>query len=536
MIILRVEQRIYKNAYYQGTMSDDNAACILAILDETVMPSLKDCIYNMTEEQLQELKALYEGYEAKNGSVRGMQDTFDYSKIVRGELRDEQTIGTAFMFYSGSCLLGDEVGLGKTVETAALCNLVKAMNEKQGKRFSFCFLTEKASVEQIRDKMMKFTGQFVAVLPSGEQPVVDAYINANLECQNYSIVGTHALLNNNDFILYCARHPFDVFIIDESALLKNNTNHTYKNAKAILSKHNRRILLNATPLENNVREFYNQLILLDDGFMPTVGNFEANYCRKEKQGHNFVVVGTKNEGLFRQAIKLRYLARTRKDLGAKYEDNTCTTYIVEPCRVQRELLKRSSLYQMIFDYPPDVDINIKPDLENIPKAKITLEILNKIKQRDKLEKTFIYCNYVHCQERLKEILEEHGYKSVILNGKTRAKEKAKIIEEFNNGLYDVMITNVKRGLDLNICNNCIMYTIDPNPQKMVQAEGRMTRDFDVCYKHLYLIAIKGREENNLNTALKNRVDMADNLTNTGNSMVMDAIRKSSGTRVYIKSD
>lgn len=532
---MRVEQKLYKNAYYQGTMSDDNAACILEILKETSMPALKNCIVNMTPEQMQELKDLYTNWEKEHGSVADIEDTFDYSKIAQGELRDEQTIGTAFMFYAGSCLLGDEVGLGKTVETAGLCNLVEAMNKKLGKPFSFCFLAEKASVEQIRNKMMQFTGHYIGVLENGEQKTVDAWIQANKDGQNYSIVGTHALLNNNDFLLYSVRHPFTIFIIDESALLKNNSSLVYKNAKAILSKQERKILLNATPLEKAVREFYNQLSLLDTGYMPTVAKFEADFCKKTKKGHGFEICGTKNEALFRQAVTLRYLARTRQLLGAKYEENTCTTYIVEPCHAQRELMRRSSLYQMIYDYPPDVDLRVESKIENIPKMRVCLEILKKIRERNPEEKTFVYCNYVNCQAKLAEVLEENGFKAVILNGKTKAKEKVKILDDFNNNkIYDVIITNVKRGLDLNICSNCIMYTIDHNPQKMVQAEGRMTRDFDVCYKNLYMIVMEGREAKTLDTSLKERVSMADNLTVTGNSMVMDAIR-SNDKRIYIKT-
>lgn len=532
----------YKNAYYQGSMSDDNAACILAILEETSMPAITHCITDMTAIQIDKLIRLYEAWEEAHGTVENICDTFPYNEVKAGELRPEQTIGVAFMYYAGSALLGDEVGLGKTVETAGLCNLVRATKEKMGLPFRFCFLAEQASVEQIRRKMVQFTGRYVGLLESGEQTVVERFVAANPNGANYSIVGTHALLNNNDFILYSARHPFDVFIIDESSILKNKANNgkrnkTYANAKAILSRQERKILLNATPLEKAVREFYNQLALLDPKYMPTVERFESDFCKKERVGHSYKVTGTKNEGLFKQAVKLRYLARTRKLLGAKYEENTATTYIVEMNGVQRDLMRRSSLYQMICDYPPDVDLTIEPLLDNIPKIKVTLAILQKIRERDPNEKTFIYCHYVNCQQTMAKILEERGFRCVILNGRTKAKERAKIINDFESGdMYDVVITNVKKSLDLNICSNCIMYTIDHNPQKMVQAEGRMTRDFDVCGKHLYMIVMKGKEESSLNTVLKDRVSMTDGLTVTGNSMVMDAIRGGTSRQEIVDID
>lgn len=532
----RVEQRLYRNAYYQGTMSDDNAACILQVIQSEKFPALMNCIWELTDAQVTDLISIYETWEAEHGSIENIIDTFDYTKIVKGELRDYQTIGTAFMFYAGSALLGDEVGLGKTVEVAGLCNLVRALHKRKNKPFSFCFLTEKTPAGQIREKLVKFTGSFVGLLPNGEAETVENWVNANKNGQNYSIVGTHALLNNSDFILYCVRHPFSIFIIDESALLKNKNNATYTNAAAILSKQDRKILLNATPLEKAVREFYNQLALLDKGYMPTVQKFEADFCKKRKQGHGFEIYGTKNEALFQQAVSLRYLARTRKMLGAEYEDNDYGVYIIEMCRIQRELMRRSSLYQMIYDFPPMVDFNVEKTLDNIPKARVTISLLQEMKKKNADDKALVYCHYVEAQQYLIEALEANGLRCAIINGKTKEKERAKIINAFNNeNAYDVIITNVKRGLDLNICKVCIMYTLDTNPQKMVQVEGRMTRDFDVCCKRMYLLAMSGREEKALETSLKDRVSMADNMTTQGNSMVMSAIR-SNENRVYVATN
>ena len=44
--------------------------------------------------------------------------------------------------------------------------------------FRFCFLTEKTSINQIRNKMIQFTGQYVGMLESGEQAIVKRYIKS----------------------------------------------------------------------------------------------------------------------------------------------------------------------------------------------------------------------------------------------------------------------------------------------------------------------------------------------------------------------
>ena len=101
----------------------------------------------------------------------------------------------------------------------------------------------------------------------------------------------------------------------------------------------------------------------------------------------------------------------------------------------------------------------------------------------------------------------------------------------NNG-YDVLITNIQRGLDLNNCDNCILYTIDPNPQKMVQFEGRMTRDFNVKYKSLYLLVCMGKEKKFVEETLKLRVDAAEDFAIQGKSMTVAALQKRENIEMY----
>lgn len=516
----RVEPNIYKNTFYKGTMTDDAAECILSLRDEKSLPAIRNSIYLLADYQVTELINAAEGYLAENGNLIGFNFVPD-KPYERGALRDEQTIGAAFLFFAGSALLGDEVGLGKTVETAALCNLVENVEVQAGRKFSFCFLTENTIVPQIWQKMIKFTGKYCSMLPDALKDHVDEWVRQNENGQVTSLVGPHSLLNSPAFIAYCARHPFSVFIIDESSILKNSTTDMYVNTAAILKSHSRRIMLNATPLENAVRDFYNQLVLLDNFFMPSVTDFQRDYCKMSMQGGTYRVTGTKNEDIFRGAISLRYLARTRKDLGAEYQGNSSKIIVLEPSKLQKEMMRKSSLYQMIFDYPPDVDRHIEFNVDDVPKMRMVLDLMKNINLDD--GKLFIYCRFINCQQKLKELLEANKYSAVIYNGQTKKKERESILRAFNEGAYDVMITNVKRGLDLNICNHCILYTIDPNPQKMVQAEGRMTRDFDVFAKHLYILAMRGKEEDSLKSTIKDRVSMAKRLTITGNSMVMDAI-------------
>lgn len=514
-------EKWFMGKYLQGSLDDKiSSALVKLVSDCDVIESLQHIIKDVPSHIVSDIINDLEEYEQLNKTTKGFSK--DYISSFRvGKLRDMQTVGVAFMYYAGSALLGDEVGLGKTVQIAGLCNLLKAEYVSQGKPFRYCFLTEKTSIDQIRKKMIQFTGEYVCMLESGEQAIVDKYIKNFNNGNSYSIVGGHSLLNSSDFLIHTAKNPFDLIIVDESSIIKNTTSAIFKNTKALFKYHDRKILLNATPLEQSVEEFYNQLDLLDDTFLPTRESFRSRYCILKKGVFGFDIAGYKNTEEFKIAISLRYLARTRFELGAKYEGNQYKILLIPQSPEQKKIMKKTTLYQMVNDYPTGVDKHVPFNMDTTPKVAALLDILSKIDVST--DKALVYCRYKECQNALKEIIESYNYRVAIINGDSKIKDRNEIINKFLTDGYDIIITNVQRGLDLNNCDNVIMYTIDPNPQKMVQFEGRMTRDFDVMYKSLYMLVSMGKEKKFLEETLKMRVDASTAFSSTGNSMTMDAL-------------
>ena len=284
--------KYYKGKYYQGNMSDGNAQKILDLLQHSVVPELKHCIYNIPDYTIEDLVKEVEAYEEMVGSLEGYKTDL-LRNLKMGELRDEQTIGVAFMFYAGSALLGDSVGLGKTVEVSGLVNMLYNVYRKNNRDFKFCFLTEKASVEQIRNKLIRFTGKYVGMLESSEKHVVDRYLSLNENRRYYSIVGSHSLLTCSQFLIDCKRRPFDLFVVDESYILKNSSNDMYKDTKSLFKVVDKKILLNATPLETDIMEFYNQLALLDKDYLPTKQNLKQNIINGVKLYMGMVILDIK---------------------------------------------------------------------------------------------------------------------------------------------------------------------------------------------------------------------------------------------------
>lgn len=517
---------IYQGKYYQGSLSAETADILLRLAKVGEVESLRHCIYDLPTHTVLQIKYEAEQYLKQHGTLQGYSSRFKDNMPV-GTLRPEQTIGVAYMYYAGSLLLGDDVGVGKTVQAAGLIRCWEKRFEAEGKPpFRAIFLAEKSSAAQIQDKIIKFTGDYVDLIESGTKVEVEKFFQRNPQGYSHHVVATHAILLNPEFLARVSKYPFDLIIFDESSALKNSTTDLYDAAKALFKFIPRRILLNATVFETNLRDIYNQLYLVDPLLLPPVTEFErlfvvkkmGRFRRLEKKGY-------KNESFFKESISLRYLARTRANLGAKFEDNTVKVVFLPLSAEQKMLMKKTSLYDLVSNYPTMVKPDILFNEETTPKLKAVLHLAEKVVGQQG-EQLFIYCRYVEAQEALAARLRDEGYRVAILNGRKgggSTRVRAEICADFNNKLYDILISNVIRGLDLTSCDNCILYTVDPNPGKLTQVEGRIIRTLDVIGKNIWMLVMMGKEKQRVEKVLKLRISEAQKLSNQGQSLITSSV-------------
>ena len=267
------KELVYYNGRLKGQYLTDKDCEILDSLWDLserngCVVDLKNVIYNLSKDEVEQIKA--------NKSA-------DFIDLRVGELRDEQTIGVAYMYYAQRLVLGDSVGLGKTVEICGLCNLISQKRMKEGYTFRFLYLTEKNLIEQTRDEMIKFTGEYVELL-RGEKKYVQKFAKENDPELLYSVVGTHSLINSVDFQEYMRTYralygcnPFDAIFIDESAIVGNTSTKTYENAKKLVDDFGWVVVMNATAFEKELRTFYAQINLCDETFLPTKTVFQKLY-------------------------------------------------------------------------------------------------------------------------------------------------------------------------------------------------------------------------------------------------------------------
>lgn len=509
----------YANGRLKGeNLTNEDCAKLEALLklneENSYVSDLKNVICELTDADIELIKC---------------QKSSDFVELAKGELTNLQTIGVAYMYFAKRLILGDSVGLGKTIEVCGLCNLLENVYKNNGYDFKFLLLTSKTLIEQTRDKMIKFTGNYVEAL-YGDKSKVEKFVRNVGDSLEYSVVGAHSLINSETFQEYLMGYesfygciPFDLIIIDESGdILSNSGTKTYKNAKWLIDKFDRAILLNATPFEKELRMFYNQIDIIDDTFLPTKTAFSKEYEVLSYSGPYPKFSGDyKNQEKFRELISYRYLSRTRRETGAKMIDCTAEVVLSDLSDTQKMLLKRVGIPNMVYDCPSYFDENIPTDRVTTPKIGSLLDLINgELKMEPSI---LVYCRYKETQRAIYKILYESGITSYIMNGSTSIKEKNDIVGKFKREEFRVLITNVQKGLDFGHCNACIFYDYDTNPNKMVQFEGRTTRSYDIVGKKVYLLISRGNELKSFKEVAATRADASDVFAGSDFSCVLSIL-------------
>lgn len=182
---------------------------------------------------------------------------------------------------SRGVLLADEVGLGKTIEAS----LVLAQSWAEGNRRLLLIVPATLRKQWSQELMDKFSLPSLilearnfkeAILRGAGNPfdVEHTFGEASLVLCSYEFASRQAEL--------LARWPWDLVVLDEAHKLRN----IYKPEGAKIArsldealKGRRKILMSATPLQNNLQELYGLVSIIDPHFFGGLDAFKARYCR-----------------------------------------------------------------------------------------------------------------------------------------------------------------------------------------------------------------------------------------------------------------
>lgn len=517
---MAVKVPVMWNNMYLGDMSEPQAELIMQTRESKVIPNLKNMLFDFPIDMIQQ--SIDEQQSIRNIIRR---DKIDYTQYV-AQLRDYQTVGTAFMYLSPRSIIADGCGLGKTAEVAALINWLKY----KGEMSRFLIAVETSAIGQTQAELMRFTGLYVVAMPS-EATKIRKVIEKTDWTKVDGIVIKHSTLRSDPFSKWLALNIneegmcniFDTFFLDESSVIKNDTTKMYSYTKNICQIVKRVHFMNATTFETNILDIYNQMDMMDQSLLPKKWRIEQEFCTyartsywtkengKAKMNWRRERNGYKNQATFKESLKLVYFGRCKKDIGMDLP-HIYKVYEVEPTNAMSLGLEKGYRYSELLNCPSLIpDCGIPMDRKNVPKLDRLCELIeNDFSQ----ESVMVYCFHLAAQQTIADELAKIGRKPIILNGSiTDATERYRIQQAFNNGEYDVIITNIKKSLNLYGGDVCIFYSMETNPSKSFQIASRIDRNVDDKLKTFVMLLYKGTDEYRFfTTTVKQRAKDARDLT------------------------
>ncbi len=236
---------------------------------------------------------------------------------------------------SSGALLADEVGLGKTVEAG----LVLAQYWSERKRHILLVVPASLRMQWRSELSEKFFIDSVIMESSVYNKAVKEGNRSPFDIYGKVVICSYNFASRNCDELCLV--PWDLVIMDEAHKLRNvykSSNVTGKRLKTVLQAAHKKLLLTATPLQNNLMELYGLTSLIDDHVFGDEKTFRDMYL-------SVTNTSLRNRNL-RDRLK-HFCKRTLRSQVTEYVRYTNRIAILQeyaPTKVEEELYNGISAY------------------------------------------------------------------------------------------------------------------------------------------------------------------------------------------------
>ena len=196
------------------------------------------------------------------------------------DLNPHQVEAAAFALDSlkrGGCLLADEVGLGKTIEAG----LVLSQLASEGKNRALVICPASLRVQWHRELADKFGLDSTLVDGASSPNFANPFDQPGPVICSYQFAATRAE--------WLARISWNVVVLDEAHHLRNAHRASHKTGRAIKGalRDCPKLLLTATPMQNNLLEIFGLVSFVDERLLGPEDAFRSRYESGAKEAQTF---------------------------------------------------------------------------------------------------------------------------------------------------------------------------------------------------------------------------------------------------------
>ncbi len=384
-----------------------------------------------------------------------------------------------------NCIIADEQGLGKTIESACLLRL-------HPEKLLPCAIVVPTTVKLqwmweidricVANRGPEFKKQFLTqVIQSGKERAMPGF-------QIYIV--TFDMLKKDDLFEYVPE--LKTIIIDECQRIKNHLSDRAKAVQRIAKKCAHIIPMSGTPIKNNAGEYFTVLNLVRSTLFPNYQRYIDTYCDSYNNGWGTKVGGLRNPELFHDATKDIIIRRTKdqvlKDLPSierkfyhvELDIKLNKVYAAAMQELEELFYSESSAFER-----GAAEIAIMGRLRHIVGISKVQECVDFVTEflMSSERKITIFSHHQDVAQMLEAQLSQwckdgNFEKPLHLHSGLNGDERARLVATFKDSNSRILIASTLaagEGLNLQFCSDAVMLERQWNPANEEQAEARFHR-------------------------------------------------------------
>lgn len=404
------------------------------------------------------------------------------------KLYTHQEEGVKFLLSRNGCILADDMGLGKSMQS-----IIAALESNAKRILVICPSSVKINWKR---EIEVFTDDVTIVEGRKWDKAKFTIINYDI-LKNFHTLGDGKKKEDSDPVLELNRHivnsGFDLVIVDEAHALKNNKSIRGEIVADLSSnfKIDKFWLLTGTPVANRPMDFFNLLKIIKSPIAENWMYFAKRYCdgkkffktlKNGKKKQIWLTDGASNLDELSSKTRNIILRRLKKDV-LDMPDKVISPVYHELTDKQRDeydrlwdeyLIKRKAEKKRGPIQKDLVELILLRKFIAMEAINETIDLAENALEMDK--KVIIFTTFT---DELNEFSEHFGKLCVTHNGPMSDKEKQRSVDEFqNNPKVKIFIGNIRSagvGITLTEGTVVIFNSFDWVPGQNEQAEDRAYR-------------------------------------------------------------
>lgn len=378
------------------------------------------------------------------------------------------------MLMKSRMVLGDDVGLGKTLEALVTLSYIKAAYPD----VKALVLTEKIVLKQWKREIEWLTTFSAKIITAETHPDPNTRVAALRQFDADILISTYSLMYKYRKYVQEGLGSGFVLICDEPNYFKTTTSVIHREMYEMSHQASRVYGLTATVLENRLEEAFGIFRVVCPGLIESKAFFEKEFCikRKLKRPARWVVCGYKNLDKFRALIGPAFYGRLQDDPEVMQD---LPEAIPKDLPIELSVKQSNKVVEAIdrIVQLPDgsiVNIEILPSLIfaqqmvddprlkgfDIDSAK-TEALIETLKNSLAGERVIVYCNFRSHVIRLQDDLRKAKIESLRITGLENEEQRQLAVERFmSEGGINVLVGNRAMAKSVNLQKAGHLFFVD----------------------------------------------------------------------------